>query len=102
MLWIGIHFPSLAIEAFGQPPPTRHGDDAPALAVCAQGVVLQACPRAQAQGVAPGMKRATALARRIEKAPEPAREAGLALAEMEQILSDSLELLPVRASRIAA
>jgi protein ImuB len=62
MLWIGIHFPSLAIEAFGQPPPTRHGDDAPALAVCAQGVVLQACPRAQAQGVAPGMKRATALA----------------------------------------
>ena len=49
-----------------------------------------------------GLKRATALARRIEKAPEPAREAGLALAELEQILSDSLELLPLRASRIAA
>lgn len=49
-----------------------------------------------------GLKRATALARRIENAPEPAREAGLAFAEMERILSDSLNLLPERASRIAA
>ena len=49
-----------------------------------------------------GLKRASALARRIEKAPEPAREAGLALAELKQILADSLELLPLRAGSIAA
>lgn len=49
-----------------------------------------------------GLKRAATLARRIENAPEPAHEAGLALAEMERTLSDSLELLPLRASRIAA
>ena len=49
-----------------------------------------------------GLKRAAALARQIENAPEPAREAGLALVEMARILRDSLELLPLRASRLAA
>lgn len=49
-----------------------------------------------------GLKRAAALARRIETAPDAAREAGLALLEMERTLNDSLELLPLRASRIAA
>lgn len=49
-----------------------------------------------------GLKRATALARRIESAPEPARAAALALAELERTLAESLELLPARAQKYAA
>ena len=62
MLWIGIHFPSLAIEAFGLAPCAGPCDADQAFAVCAQGVLLEVCPQARAQGLSTGMPRATALA----------------------------------------
>lgn len=62
MLWIGIHFPSLAIEAFGLARCASPDDADQAFAVCAQGVLLQVCPQAQARGLDAGMPRATALA----------------------------------------
>lgn len=62
MLWIGIHFPSLAIEAFGLTPCADADDGGQPLAVGARGVLLQVCPRARAQGLTAGMKRATAMA----------------------------------------
>jgi HPt (histidine-containing phosphotransfer) domain-containing protein len=49
-----------------------------------------------------GLKGAAALARQIESAPEPAHAARLRRVELERTLSDSLELLPVRARNIAA
>ena len=49
-----------------------------------------------------GLKRAAALARQIESAPEPARVARLRLIELERTLADSLELLPLRAHDFAA
>ncbi len=68
MIWLGIHFPSLALDVFLR---ARAGDPAlpagtlaavRALAVCEDQRLLQACPLAQQQGVHAGMKRATALA----------------------------------------
>ncbi len=78
MIWLGIYFPSLALEVFlrTQPKSTRaHAADniqAPsaqtacalavsALAVCENQRVLLACDQAVQQGIHPGMKRATAL-----------------------------------------
>ena len=70
MIWLGIHFPSLALDVFLR---ARAGDPAlpagtleavRALAVCEDLRLLQACPLAQQQGVHAGMKRATALARK--------------------------------------
>ncbi len=68
MIWLGIDFPSLALEVFvrarAHAPALSTSTSAPALAlaVCEDQRLLQACPLAQQQGVHPGMKRATALA----------------------------------------
>ncbi len=49
-----------------------------------------------------GLKQAAALARQIESSPDPAHAARLRFHEIEVTLSDSLELLPLRAHAIAA
>ena len=64
MLWLGIHFPLLALEVFLRALPSAGsaGLPRPDLAVCRQLRVLHACEQARARGVQSGMKQATALA----------------------------------------
>ncbi|MEI8303618.1 MAG: DNA polymerase Y family protein [Burkholderiales bacterium] len=64
MLWLGIHFPRLALEVFLRALPGAPNEALarPDLAVCRQLRVLHACEQARARGIQPGMKQATALA----------------------------------------
>lgn len=60
MLWIGLHLPLLSLESFLATLPAQHAGQPVALVEAHQ--VVHACARAQALGVKPGLKRATALA----------------------------------------
>ncbi len=74
MLWLGLYLPRLALEAFERGtlagpspsgPPSADGSDpgaVPALAICDRTHVCAANAAAQARGVQPGIRRATALA----------------------------------------
>lgn len=62
MLWIGIHFPHLALDAFLRALPSCGAGTPQPMAVCRGGLIEQACPEAMRHGLQPGMKRATAQA----------------------------------------
>jgi protein ImuB len=60
MLWIALHLPCLSLESFVQTLPTEAADKP--VALLDEHRIQAANPAAQAVGVKPGMKRATALA----------------------------------------
>ncbi|MFA7505903.1 MAG: DNA polymerase Y family protein [Burkholderiaceae bacterium] len=83
MLWLALHFPDLPLEVFERTAPGSSGGDdiAPIpLALCDHRDILLADARASAVGIAPGMRRASALAllpslRLIERDPVRERRA---------------------------
>jgi protein ImuB len=62
MRWIGLHLPLLPLESFLATLPARPGDSEPAVALVEAHRIVHANAAAQALGVKPGLKRATALA----------------------------------------
>ncbi|NKI92846.1 DNA polymerase Y family protein [Rhizobacter sp. SG703] len=62
MLWIGLHLPLLPLESFLATLPAGPGGSEPAVALVEAHRIVHANAGAQALGVKPGLKRATALA----------------------------------------
>ncbi len=102
MLWLGLHLPQLALDLF-----RRSLSGGPAFAICDRLTVLQACDEAIAQGVHPGMKRASALALApglllLDRDPSRERLALEQVAAWALQFTPSVSLQPARLAAAAA
>ena len=109
MLWVALHLPLLSLESFAATlaGAGANGDAAPAIALVDEHRISAANAAAQAQGVKPGMKRATALAlapRLTLGRADPARdaEAMLPLAHAALAFTPHVSLQPPRVPDAAA
>ena len=109
MLWVALHFPLLSLESFAATLPAAHTSEvgAPAIALVDEHRISAANATAQAQGVKPGLKRATALAlapRLILGQADPARdaEAMLPLAHAALAFTPQVSLQPASEPGAAA
>ena len=110
MLWVALHFPRLSLESFAATLLERGADDAasaPAIALVDEHRIAAANAAAQAQGVKPGLKRATALAlapRIVLGQADPARdaEAMLPLAHAALAFTPQVSLQPASEPGAAA